>query len=254
MPELGGFTDPFGTVHDPFAGLGAVGPLRMALSQPALVGEDLGASAQMQSQMPMRIKSSSTEAEYPVMRSPRSRFGELGDDYGATLVRGNHFGGDPYWGAYVPQVLESRKKKSVPGAIAAVLETLRQSGKEAGVDTAAALSVQTGVPLTEAALEVISTRKMGREELESRLANTKAAHANARKARKWNKARRLKVRMMALQSRLADLGQGKKHPVKDLPGSAGESLRIPPWVAYAGIGLGAASLIVGFIGLKGKPK
>jgi hypothetical protein len=205
-------TCPMGEIRPHLDGIGTIRALRLVGSQPQLIGEDLP----------------------PI------------DGYGAHLTHGNNFGGDPYWG----QVLEDRRRKSVPGAIADVIEVLRQSGKKAGVDTAAAVSIQTGAPITEAALEVISTRKMGRSELESRLATNRAALAQARSKGQRARARRLKVRIVALEKRLGEVSMGQTQAVKDLPGVAGDSQRIPAWVTYAGVGLGALSVLIALAGTR----
>lgn len=211
----GSVTCPLGDIHPHLDGWGTIRALRLVGSQPQLVGEDL-----------------------PDL-----------EGFGADLTHGANFGGDPYWG----QVLEERRRKSVPAAVADIVETLRQSGKSAGVDTAAAISVRTGVPVTEAAVEVIATRKMGRAELESRLANNRAALARARAKGNRRQARRFQVRVLAIEKRLSEIGQGKKQAVKDLPGVAGDSERIPPWVTYAGLGLGALSVVIALAGM-GKRK
>ena len=209
-----------GEIQPRLGGLGVTRSLRLVGSQPHLIGEDL----------------------------PDLDSSDL-SGYGAYITHGNNFNGygaDAYWG----QVLEDRRRKNIPSAIADVVDVLRQSGKKAGIDTAAAISIRTGVPVTEAAIEVISTRKMGKQELESRLATNRAALAQARSQGKRNKARRLKVRVLALEKRLSEISQGQNQAVKDLPGVAGEASRIPPWVTYAGLGLGALSVLIAIAGAR----
>tara|TARA_R110000824_G_scaffold55256_5_gene152299 strand:- start:3133 stop:3798 length:666 start_codon:yes stop_codon:yes gene_type:complete len=216
----GQLTYPMGEIRPRHTDLGTMGPLRMVGSQPQLIGEDL----------------------------PDLDSSEL-SGYGVHFTHGDNFGGDAYWG----QVLKDTRKKNIPSAVADIVDALRLSGKKAGVDTAAAISIQTGVPLTEAALEVIATRKMGVTELQSRLATNRAAFARAKAQGKRNKARRLKVRVLALEKRLSEVSQGQMQAVSDLPGVAGEASRIPPWVTYAGLGLGALSVIIAISGKrKGK--
>lgn len=203
-------TCPFGSIEP--RGFGAIRPLRLVGAQPALVGEDL----------------------------PNI------DEYGAYLTHGSNFGGDPYWG----QVIEDRRAPSAASSIADVIQTLRQSGKKAGVDTAAAISLRTGVPVTEAAVEVIATRKLSADELQSRLATNRAALSRARSKGQSGKARRIRVRILALEQRLSQVEKGQKQAVADLPGVAGDAARIPPWVTYAGLGLGALSVMIALAGLR----
>lgn len=190
---------------------GVIRPLRLVGAQPELIGEELPS-----------------------------------DDLGAYLTHGNNFGGDPYWG----QVVEERRGRSAAASIADVLQTLRQSGKKAGVDTAAAISIQTGVPVTEAAVEVIATRKLSSDELQSRLATNRAALARARTRGQTAQARKIKVRILALEQRLSQVQAGQKQAVADLPGVAGDAARIPPWVTYAGLGLGALSVVIALAGMR----
>ncbi|MAH45659.1 hypothetical protein CMI37_07505 [Candidatus Pacearchaeota archaeon] len=162
----------------------------------------------------------------------------VGEDlgYGADVVASNHYG------RTTEVIYESRRSPVL--AISDVLKTLRQTGRKAGLDTAAAISVREGVPVSEAAIEVIATRGMGEDDLARRIAKLETALASARAKRQRRRSKQLRVKIAALKMRLRDVTKGKKQAVRDMPGIAGDKGRIPPWVTWAGLALGAASLVV----------
>ena len=162
------------------------------------------------------------------------------------VVAGNNYGA-------LGQIIEQKRSNPVT-AIADVLETFRQSGKKAGLDTAAAISVREGVPVTEAALEVISTKKMGAQELQRRIAGVSAQLRTARSNRQSTKAKKLSVRLAALKARLRDVQSGKKQAIADDKAIAGDSNRIAPWVTYASLAVGVAGLFVALYGMTRKKK
>lgn len=314
VPYMSGMTHPEGSVSSPYAGLGIMGPLRLAVGQPPLVGEDLhqveGFHAVAKPTTPPNDDddggSTGTDPDkdeppdYPTLRfsqggpfRPQQRFAESAENrprpgarfgpppyggtaqeqreqdadfscspleigpqasnqmngYAGTLIASNHYGD---FGQAVPG---TEKRRSAPAAIADVLETLRQAGKEAGLDTAAAISVREGIPVSEAAIEVISTRGMGAPELKRRIANLQAKYRVARSKKQRYRAKDLRVRIAALKARLRDVQSGRVQAVADMSAIAGDSTRVPPWVAYAGVGLGVASLAVALLSLnKGKKK
>ena len=170
-------------------------------------------------------------------------------DLGANLIARNHYGG------YGASEVLVEKRSSAPAAIASVLSTLRNVGKNAGLDTAAAISVREGIPVSEAALEVISTSKLGAEDIKRRIAKLEAAAAVAKAKRQRSRYKKYRVRIAALRARLRDIDKGRVQAVRDVPAIAGDKSRIPPWVTWAGLGLGAASLLVALLSMgKGKKK
>jgi BMFP domain-containing protein YqiC len=164
--------------------------------------------------------------------------------YGGTLIASNHYG-DVYQAGVV-----SQKRVSAPAMIADVLSILRQAGKGEGLDTAAAMTVREGLPVSEAAVEVIATRKLGKKDLERRIARLEAKAAVAKSQGDTTKYKKLKVRVAALRARLKDVRAGKVQAVRDLPEVAGDKGRIPSWVTWAGLALGAASLVVAVMAVK----
>ena len=329
IPYLDGYTDPNGTISSPFSGYGIPGPLRLAPSQPALVGEDLaplgaagpvpmGPGAPKQPLPPRTPRGPALPpqdqdggsdgddpepTDYPTAMMRRVRLPRPGptiyrpirpsitsgatemdgfgasmsqaqqdadfsvapvqidsqsmnaamqqnashiSGYGGTLIASNNYGQTGSGVIY-------EQRASAPRAIADVIETLRQAGKQAGLDTAASISVREGVPVSEAALEVISTRGMGAVELKRRIAGLQAKYKVAQSRRQFSKAKTIKIRLEALKARLRDVQNGKLQAVADMKAVAGDSSRIPPWVTYAGLGLGVASLAIALLSLgKGK--
>jgi hypothetical protein len=308
VPHLEGMTDPHGTISSPYAGLGITGPLRLAPSQPALVGEQLGGPGFPNptgpsgpllpgpppmpkpttgpigpsrpagpTTGPQKILSSAgttTPDEYRPIRRPGfgpAPYGDLvqmdanfstspleissqaasmskqgwGNLHG-HMVASNHYGD---FGAVL-----SERRSSAPGAIASVLSAFREAGKNAGLDTAAAISVREGVPVTEAAIEVITTKKLGADDLERRIAKLEAAATVAKAKGQRTKYKRYRVRLAALRARLNDVKRGRKQAMADDPALAGDKGRIPAWVTWAGLGLGAASLLVALASAGGQRK
>ena len=113
VPQIDGITDPLGSVRSPYSEYGKIPSLRLAASEPELIGQD----------------------PIPYLET---------DGFGATVIAGSNYGA-------LGQIIDQKRTNPVT-AIADVLETFRQSGKKAGLDTAAAISVREGVPVTEAAL------------------------------------------------------------------------------------------------------
>ena len=163
------------------------------------------------------------------------------DGYGGNLIASNHYGD-----LGVAEILVERRS-SAPAAISAVVSTLRNIGKNAGLDTAAAISVREKIPVSAAALEVISTRGMGEDDLQRRIAQLEAKAAVAKNRRQRRKHKELRVRIVALRSRLSDVRKGRVQGVKDMKAVAGDKSRIPPWVTYAGLALGAASVVIAVV-------
>ena len=285
VPYLDGPTNPLGDISSPYAGLGITGPLRLALSQPALVGESLGlfpgpkpsgppggsfpgpSGPGPRPGGPSRPKPKPTGTTVPFQR----RYGELApspiqmdanfstsplqissqataakQNFGGHMVASNHYGG------YGEAVSDSRR--SAPAAIASVLSVFREVGKNAGLDTAAAISVREGIPVTEAALEVISTKKMGAQDLERRIAKLEAGASVAKAKGQRGRYKKYRIRLAALRARLEDVKRGRKQALADDPAIAGDKGRIPPWVTWAGLGLGAASLVVTLFAMSKKRK
>jgi hypothetical protein len=279
IPHMEGLTDPHGTISSPYSGFGISGPLRLAPSQPALVGEDLGLFPGPKPSGPSRPGPAPGPKPgggpqkpgppgpviKPVYLRERRLYGELAPapmqmdanfstsptqissqattvskqgwgDLGGHMVASNHYDG-------LGQV-EYESRRSAPAAIASVLTVFRQAGKKAGLDTAAAISVREGIPVTEAAIEVISTKKMGADDLERRIAKLEAAASVAKSRGQRNKHKRYRIRLAALRARLADVNRGRKQAMADDPAIAGDKGRIPAWVTWAGLGLGAASLFL----------
>ena len=163
------------------------------------------------------------------------------DGYGGNLIASNHYGD-----LGVAEILVERRS-SAPAAISAVVSTLRNIGKNAGLDTAAAISVREKIPVSAAALEVISTRGMGEDDLQRRIAQLEAKAAVAKNRRQRRKHKELRVRIVALRARLSDVRKGRVQGVKDMKAVAGDKSRIPPWVTYAGLALGAASVVIAVV-------
>jgi hypothetical protein len=267
VPFIDGNTDPLGSVHSPYAGLGIAGPLRLAPSQPALVGEDLGLSATTTAfrggRVPFKVgrpflrgygelAPSAPQMDANFSTSPTQISSQAGaaqnaqgfHGYGATLVASNHYGA-----VYQAGVI-SQKRVSAPAMIADVLSVLRNVGRGEGLDTASAMTVRQGLPVSEAAVEVIASRKLGKKDLESRIASLEAKAAVAKSKGDTAKYNKLRVRAAALRARLKDVRAGKVQAVRDLPEVAGDKGRIPSWVTWAGLALGAASLVVAVMAVK----
>lgn len=264
VPQLAGVTDPLGTISSPLDGWGKIPALRLAASEPELIGQDpipyletsgfdsIGPSKPDPSPVP-KPTTGPIRPGAPRPSGPRPGGGPTlppflrsGRNFGAMVVAGNNYGA-------LGQIIEQKRANPVT-AITDVIETFRQSGKQAGLDTAASISVREGVPVTEAALEVISTRKMGAQELQRRIAGVKAELRSARARKQRTKAKKLAVRLAALQARLRDVQSGKKQAIADDKAIAGDSTRIAPWITYASLAVGVAGLFVALYGIAGKKK
>lgn len=200
--------------------------------------------------VPSDIQADANFSTSPLELGPSSSMSKQGwGDLGAHLIAADHYGG------YGASEVLVEQRSSAPAAIASVLSTLRNVGKNAGLDTAAAISVREGIPVSEAALEVISTSKLGAEDIKRRIAKLEAAAATAKAKRQRSRYKKYRVRIAALRARLRDVEKGRVQAVRDVPTVAGDKSRIPPWVTWAGLGLGAASLLVALVSMgKGKKK
>ena len=250
VPYLDGNTDPVGEVMSPYSGWGIPGALRLAPSQPELVGELLsgpagpygpgpsmpkgiyGELAPTAMQMDANFSTSPLEISSQATTMSKQGWGDLG----GHMVASNHYSG-------FGQVL-AESRSSAPAAIASVLSVFRTAGKRAGLDTAAAISVREGIPVTEAAIEVISTKKLGADDLERRIAKLEAASQVAKSRGQRRTYKKYRIRLAALRARLKDVKRGRKQALADDPAIAGDKGRIPAWVTWAGLGLGAASLLL----------